>query len=44
VQAADGAFRIELRKSETLSAQLCIRPGEWPDKTTEKTEIDAALA
>jgi len=43
-QMTDGAFRIELRKSDTLSAQLCIRPSGWPDKTTETAGIDAALA
>ena len=43
-QMTDGAFRIELRKSDTLSAKLCIRPSGWPDKTTETAGIDAALA
>jgi hypothetical protein len=37
-------FRLELRKSETLSAQLCLQAGKWPDgTTTEEPGLDAAL-
>jgi hypothetical protein len=41
----DNVFRLELRKTETLSAELCLQAGKWPDGTTsENAGVDAALA
>lgn len=41
----DKVFRLELRRTETLSADLCLLAGKWPDgTTTEKAGVDAALA
>jgi hypothetical protein len=38
------AYRIELRKAQTLSAQLCIQASAWPDGvTTEQTGKNAPL-
>jgi hypothetical protein len=41
----DKIFRLELRKTGTLSAELCLQAGKWPDgTTTENAGVDAALA
>lgn len=40
----DGIFRFPLREADTLKGVLCIKPGKWPDETTDKTGIDAAVA
>ncbi len=37
-----GVFRFPFRHADTLSGELCLRPGAWPDMTTETTGIDAA--
>jgi hypothetical protein len=38
-------FRLDLRKTGTLSAELCLQAGKWPDgTTTENAGVDAALA
>jgi hypothetical protein len=39
-----GVFRFPFRESKTLSGELCIGAGPWPDSTTETVGIDAALA
>ena len=40
----DGIFRFAFREADTLKGVLCIKPGKWPDETTDKTGIDAAAA
>ena len=41
----DKVFRLKLRATETLSAELCLHAGKWPDgTTTENAGVDAALA
>lgn len=39
-----GIFRFPFRQANTLTGNLCIEPGPWPDATTETAGIDAALA
>jgi hypothetical protein len=39
-----GIFRFPFRESKTISGDLCIKAGPWPDSTTETAGIDAAEA
>ncbi len=44
VEANKGIFRFPFRQAKTLTGELCIQPGPWPDPTTERMGIDAAQA
>lgn len=44
VQLADGVFRFPFRQAATIRGDLCMKPGPWPDDTTETVGIDAAGA
>jgi hypothetical protein len=35
-------FRFPFRQAGTLTGELCVQAGPWPDATTEKAGIDAA--
>lgn len=37
-----GVFRFPFREADTLTGELCIKAGPWPDATTEKAGINAA--
>jgi len=39
-----GVFRFPFRQANTLTGDLCIQLGPWPDSTTERTGIDAVQA
>lgn len=43
-QLQGGVFRFPFRQADTLKGALCIQASAWPDATTEKTGIEAALA
>ena len=42
--ATKGSFRFQFRQANTLTGELCIQAGPWPDATTESMGIDAAQA
>ena len=39
-----GIFRLPFREADTLTGELCIQAGPWPDATTETVDIDASHA
>jgi hypothetical protein len=39
-----GIFRLPFREADTLTGELCIHAGPWPDATTETVGIDASHA
>ena len=44
ISPVKGTFRFPFRQANTLTGELCVTARPWPDNTTERIGIDAAIA